>query len=161
MIEHCVIAPTARIYHRGLVNLYNCAIGAGSTVGPFVEIQAGVTVGQQSKICSHSFLCAGVHIGSHVFVGHGVMFTNDLYPCIDGPFAPYGTDVDDWVSIGSGATLLPVFVRRGAIVGAGAVVVEDVPAYAIVVGNPARVVRQFACLEERNAYIRERAACRR
>lgn len=143
----------ALVYHPDLCNLYGCEIGPHSTVGPFVEIQRGAVVGSHSKICSHTFICADVTIGDRVFVGHGVTFTNDLYPCIGLPFHPKKTIVCDDVSIGSGATILPVFIGNGAIIGAGAVVTENVPAYAVVAGSPAVVVRQFLSLEERNAYI--------
>ena len=153
MIEQCTLGQGAEIFHPDLVNLYYCEIGALSTVGPFVEIQRGVTVGKCSKISSHTFICDGVTIGNHVFVGHGVMFTNDLYPAITAPFVKRHTIVEDGATIGTGATLLPVTVGAGAIVGAGAVVTEDVPAYSIVVGNPARVVRQFADANERRAYV--------
>ena len=153
MIEQCTIGQEATIYHPDLCNLYGCTIGAFSTVGPFVEIQRRVTIGKFCKISSHAFICDGVTIGNRVFVGHGVMFTNDLYPGITGPFVKVSTIVEDDATIGSGATILPVTIGRGAIVGAGAVVTEDVPAYAIVAGNPARVVRQFASADERRAHI--------
>ncbi len=152
MIEDCQIASSAVVYHPDLVNLYGCAIGPLSTVGPFVEIQRGCTVGKYSKISSHTFICSGVTIGSYVFVGHGVMFTNDLYPAICGPFHARQTVVEDWASIGTGATILPVTIGEGALVGAGAVVTQDVPPFTIVVGNPARVVRRFRNREERDEY---------
>lgn len=153
MIEQCTFGQNVEVYHSQLVNLYGCTIGSFSTVGPFVEIQRGVTVGKFTKISSHTFICDGVTIGDRVFVGHGVMFTNDLYPAVTAPFVKRATVVEDDVSIGSGATILPVTIGRGAIVGAGAVVTKDVPAYAIVAGNPALVVRQFADADERRAYI--------
>lgn len=153
MIEDCTLGREAIIYHPDLCNLYGCTIGAHSTVGPFVEVQRGVTVGKFSKISSHTFICDGVTIGDRVFVGHSVSFTNDLYPAITGPFVKVQTVIEDDVSIGSGATILPVTIGRGAIIGAGAVVTKDVPAYAIVAGNPARVVRQFADLDERQKYF--------
>jgi UDP-2-acetamido-3-amino-2,3-dideoxy-glucuronate N-acetyltransferase len=153
MIEDCTLGNEAIVYHPDLVNLYGCAIGAFSTVGPFVEIQRGVTVGKFTKISSHTFICDGVTIGNRVFVGHGVMFTNDLYPSITAPFVKLTTIIEDDVTIGSGATILPVRIGQGAIVGAGAVVIEDVPAYAIVVGNPGRVVRQSVSADERRAHI--------
>lgn len=141
--------PEAVIYHRDLVNLYGCTIGAGTRIGTFVEIQSEVTIGARCKIQSHAFLCSGVTIEDEVFVGHGVMFTNDLYPAAtnsDG--SPQG--VADWTmlptricrraSIGSGATILPVTVGEGALVAAGAVVTQDVPPFAIVAGVPAKVV---------------------
>lgn len=153
MIEDCVIGKGAVIYFADLVNLYGCTLGEGSTVGPFVEIQRGAWVGWNSKICSHVFVCSGVSIGDCVFVGHGVMFTNDLYPCVGSVYKPRGTVVMDHVSIGSGATILPVTIGSGAIVGAGSVVVSDVPAWSIVAGNPARVIRQFGGKKERDEYL--------
>lgn len=153
MIERCLLADGAHIYHPELCNLYDCAIGAGSTVGPFVEIQRGVTVGNDCKVSSHAFLCTGVILGDRVFVGHGVMTTNDLFPGVLSE-APYlATVVEDDVKIGSGATILPVRVGRGAIIGAGAVVTKDVPPYCVVVGNPARVMWSFDTLAQRDAYV--------
>lgn len=153
MIEDCDIHPTALVYHPDLCNLYGCSIGARATVGPFVEIQRGATVGKFSKVSSHTFVCSHVEIGRYVFVGHGVMFVNDLGPTVEGPTRYVRTVVQDWCSIGSGATILPVTIGEGAVIGAGAVVVDDVPPYAVVVGNPARVVRQFANRDERNQYF--------
>ena len=137
------------IHHPDLVNLYGCRIGAGTRIGTFVEIQKNAEIGRNCKISSHSFICEGVSVEDEVFVGHGVMFTNDLQPR-----ATSGDRLqteEDWVvvptfvrsgaSIGSNATILAgVTIGRGALVGAGAVVTRDVPAYAIVAGVPARVV---------------------
>lgn len=155
MIEDCDLGHNTIIYHPDLVNLYGCEIGSRTTVGPFVEIQRGVTVGRDCKISSHTFICDGVDIGDWVFIGHNVCFVNDLYPAIAGPFVKRETLVEDDVVIGSGATILPVTIGRGSIIGAGAVVTQDVPPNSIVVGNPARVVRQFGSLAERQEYIDE------
>ena len=141
MIEECELGEGVIVYEPDFVNLYGCEIGAGTTVGPFVEIQRGVRVGARCKIESHTFICTGVTLGDEVFVGHGVTFVNDRNPRVRGIFMLEATVVEDGASIGSGATLLPVRVGRGAVVGAGAVVTRDVPAGATVVGNPARVVR--------------------
>lgn len=138
------------IFHEGLVNLYGCKIGAETKIGAFVEIQKGVSIGKRCKISSHSFLCEGVTIEDEVFVGHGVMFTNDLYPQATSDGGQLQTEAD-WTmlptrikrraSIGSNATILPdLTVGEAALVGAGAVVTQDVPDYAIVVGSPARQV---------------------
>jgi acetyltransferase-like isoleucine patch superfamily enzyme len=133
------------------VNLYGCTVGSFTRVGAFVEIQRDATIGAHCKISTHTFVCSGVHIGDRVFVGHGVTFVNDKHPraCnTDGtPKGPADwtleeTFVEDDASIGSGATILcGVRIGRGAMVGAGAVVTKDVPAGAIVAGNPARMVR--------------------
>lgn len=138
------------IFNRDLVNLYGCRIGEETRIGPFVEIQRGAVVGRRCKISSHAFVCDGVEIEDDVFVGHGVMFTNDRFPRAtleDGTLA----GPDDWVlertrvraraSLGTSATVLPgVTIGAGAIVGAGAVVTRDVPDNAVVAGNPARVI---------------------
>ncbi len=153
MVEDCVLGAGVRVYDERLVNLYGCEIGDDSTVAPFVEIQRGAVIGRRSKICSHAFICGGAHIGDRVFVGHGVMFVNDLYPVIDGPTFLETVYVEDDVSIGSGAVILPVRIGRWAIVGAGAVVTKDVPQLSIVAGNPARVLRRFTTVEERTEYL--------
>ena len=136
-----------------LVNLYGCSIGDGSKVGAFVEIQRGAAIGRNCKISSHSFVCEGVTIEDGVFVGHGVMFTYDLYPRAVNPDGRLQTEVDWHVvetrvkagaSIGTNATILAgVTIGEGAIVGAGAVVTRDVPPYAVVAGVPARVMRRL------------------
>ena len=145
-----VLGEGVVIHHRELVNLYGCSIGAGTRIGAFVEIQKGAVVGERCKISSHSFLCEGVTIEDEVFVGHGVMFTNDRRPRAtndDGTLQ----GADDWTveptrvkrraSIGSNATILSnVTIGEGALVAAGAVVTRDVPDGAIVAGVPARVV---------------------
>ena len=145
-----VLGRNVRIPQPDLVNLYGCAIGDDTLIGAFVEIQKGVKVGARCKISSHSFLCDGVTIEDEVFIGHGVIFTNDRKPRatnVDG--SPQGEK--DWVleptvigfraSIGSGAVILPgIRIGAAALVGAGAVVTRDVGEGTVVVGNPARVV---------------------
>jgi len=141
MIEGCEIGEGVEIRFPELVNLYRGRIGRGTMVGPFVEIQAGVEVGEDCKIESHTFLCGGVKVGDRVFVGHGVMTVNDLYPRVvnAGKFEAIGTVIEDDASIGSGAVLLPVRIGKGALVGAGAVVTHDVGAGEVVYGVPARL----------------------
>ncbi len=135
------------------VNLYGCTIGDDCKIGTFVEIQRGVTVGNCVKISSHSFICEGVTLDDDVFIGHGVMFTNDKYPRATTANGTLQT-ADDWeliptvvqrgASIGSNATILcGVTVGEGAIVGAGSVVTKDVPPHTVVAGNPARVLRSL------------------
>ncbi len=132
-----------------LVNIYGAVIGDHSRIGPFVEIQRGVVIGARCKIQSHTFIPEGVTIEDNVFVGHGVMFTNDLWPrAVDEHGAVVGpngwtmsvTLIKSGTAIGSGVTVLPVTVGENALVGAGSVVVKDVPPFAIVVGNPARII---------------------
>ena len=135
-------------------NLYGCEIGAGSRIGPFVEIQRGASVGSRCKIQSHTFICTGVDIEDAVFVGHGVMFTNDKYPrataangdlADDGDWQLVSTTVERGASIGSGAVVLGgVRIGAGALIGAGAVVTRDVPAGAVVLGSPARALEHAA-----------------
>ena len=137
------------IFHRDLVNLYGCRVGAGTKIGAFVEIQKNATIGRRCKISSHTFVCEGVTIEDDVFVGHGVMFTNDPYPraTVEGrlqteaDWTVVPTRVCRGASIGSGAAILcGVTIGERALVGAGAVVTHDVPAGATVAGVPARTL---------------------
>jgi len=133
------------------VNAYECSIDDGSKIGAFVEIQKGVVIGKNCKISSHSFLCEGVHIEDNVFIGHGVMFTNDLFPRATNSDGSLQTETD-WkviethikkgASIGSNATILcGITIGENALIGAGAVVTKDVSPNTIVAGNPARVIK--------------------
>ena len=128
------------------VNLYGCTIGDHSFVGPFVEIQKDVTIGHHCKVQSHAFVCELVTIGNHCFIGHGVMFINDLFS----GGGPAGGDQSLWkstkignhVSIGSNATILPVEVCDHVVIGAGSVVTRDIIKPGIYAGNPARFLRE-------------------
>jgi UDP-2-acetamido-3-amino-2,3-dideoxy-glucuronate N-acetyltransferase len=135
----------------GYANLYGCEIGDDCLVGPFVEIQKGARLGRMVKLQSHSFICTGVVIEDEVLIGHGVMFINDRFPRATTETGAPKTEAD-WVceptlvrrraSIGSNATILcGVTIGEEAIIGAGSVVTKDVPAHAIVAGNPARLLR--------------------
>src|ERR1700683_1900329 len=136
-----------------LINLYGCEIGDDTKIGAFVEIQKNSKIGKNCKVSSHTFICEGVTLEDGVFVGHGVIFTNDSYPRATTEQGQLQTE-QDWkvektlvksrASIGSGSTILPnVVIGENAIVGAGSVVTKDVPANAIVAGNPAKVLRQI------------------
>ena len=129
------------------VNLYGCSIGNNSFVGPFVEIQKDVKIGDCCKIQSHSFICELVTIGNNCFIGHGVMFINDLFsegkPAEGKRELWKKTVVGDSVSIGSNATILPVAICDHAVIGAGAVVTKDINQPGIYAGNPAKLIRKL------------------
>ena len=138
------------IFHPELVNLYGCQIGDGTRIGSFVEIQKNASIGKNCKISSHSFICEGVEIEDEVFIGHGVKFINDLYPHAttaegniqgEADWKVLRTVVRARASIGTNATILPnVTIGRGAMIGAAAVVVANVPDHAVVIGVPGRVI---------------------
>ncbi|MGC2210642.1 MAG: acyltransferase [Candidatus Korobacteraceae bacterium] len=155
MSEFVCISPDVKLGNdvklSKFINLYGCQIGDGTKIGAFVEIQKNATVGQNCKISSHTFICEGVTIEDGVFVGHSVTFINDSYPRAINPTGELQTE-QDWVvertlvkrgaSIGSGSTILSkITIGEYAIVGAGSVITKDVPPYAIVAGNPAKVLR--------------------
>lgn len=133
------------------INLYGCEVGDDTKVGTFVEVQKNARIGRRCKISSHTFICEGVTVEDNVFIGHGVVFINDSYPRATTSAGELQTEAD-WkvertvvrsgASIGSGATILPnITIGHNAIVGAGSVVTKDVPANAIVAGNPAKLLR--------------------
>jgi acetyltransferase-like isoleucine patch superfamily enzyme len=129
------------------VNLYGCAIGDGSFVGPFVEIQSGVTIGKRCRIQSHAFICEFVTIGDDCFISHGAMFINDVFTT-GGPAQGRrdlwrSTKIGNHVSIGTNATILPITICDQVVIGAGAVVTKDITHPGIYAGNPARLLRTF------------------
>ena len=148
-LNNITIGENVKIFN--FVNAYGCAIDDGSKVGAFVEIQKGVIIGKNCKISSHSFICEGVQLEDNVFVGHGVMFTNDLFPRAANPDGTLQTE-SDWKmietivkkgsSIGSNATILcGITIGENSMIGAGSMVTKDVPANAIVAGNPAKIIK--------------------
>jgi acetyltransferase-like isoleucine patch superfamily enzyme len=154
--EYCSIAPDVKL-GKGVklakfINLYGCEIGEDTKIGAFVEIQKNASVGRQCKISSHTFVCEGVTIEDNVFIGHGVMFINDIYPRAtangqlqtEADWKVERTVIKNGASIGTGATILAnVTIGENAIVGAGSVVTKSVPANCIVAGNPAKVLRKI------------------
>ncbi|HVH72740.1 MAG TPA: acyltransferase [Candidatus Dormibacteraeota bacterium] len=163
MNEFACIAPTVKLGKNvklsKFINLYGCEIGDETKVGAFVEIQKNARIGRRCKISSHTFICEGVDIEDQVFIGHSVTFINDTYPRAtatsgelqsEADWAVEKTLVKKGASIGSGSTVLSkVTIGENAIVGAGSVVTKDVPAGAIVAGNPARVLRFISQEEEK------------
>ena len=158
MNEYCCIAPDVKLGKdvrlSKFINLYGCEIGDETKIGAFVEIQKNARIGHRCKISSHTFICEGVVIEDHVFVGHSVTFINDSYPRATTTGGGLQTE-KDWkveqtlvkrgASIGSGSTILSnVVIGENSIVGAGSVVTRDVPPDVIVAGNPARVLRSIS-----------------
>jgi acetyltransferase-like isoleucine patch superfamily enzyme len=148
-IQQVKVGENVKIFK--FVNLYGCQIGDNTKIGSFVEIQKGVEIGKNCKISSHTFICEGVKIGNGVFVGHNVSFINDIYPRAttqegvlqtEADWQMAETIIEDGASIGTGATILGgIRIGKNAMVGAGAVVTKNVPENAVVVGNPAKIIK--------------------
>ena len=139
LIRDCEIGEGTKVWN--FVNMYGCKIGRDSMIGGFVEVQEGVTIGDRTRVQSHTFICDMVSIGCDVFVGHGVMFINDTMPPQPEKDKWLPTIIEDGTSLGSNSTIMPVRVGKDAVVGAGAVVTKDVPDGAIVAGCPAKILR--------------------
>src|SRR3990172_2509173 len=159
--SNVILGKNVKIFNPDLVNIFDCSIGDETFVGPFVEITRGVTIGKKCKIESHSFICTSVEIQDEVFIGHGVMFTNDLYPRVDRQVEYIPTRVEKGVSIGSNATIIAgISIGEYAVIGAGATVTRSVPAYSIAAGNPAQVKRQFASYDQMLEYMTSKQSLR-
>jgi len=152
VLNNVRLGKDVKIFHPNLVNLYGCRISDETKIGTFVEIQKGVIIGKRCKISSHTFVCEGVTIEDEVFIGHGVMFINDLYPRAttggalqtEADWKVIKTKIKKGASIGSNATILAgVTIGEKAMVGAGSVVTHNVPPSTIVAGNPAKIIRKM------------------
>jgi acetyltransferase-like isoleucine patch superfamily enzyme len=156
MGDYCRIAPDVKLGQNvaihAFVNLYGCSIGDNSRIGAFVEIQKNAHIGKNVKVSSHTFICEGVTIEDNVFVGHNVSFINDKYPRAttengtpqsEADWSVIKTVVKQGASIGTSSTILcGITIGESAVIGAGSVVTHDVPANAVVAGNPARIMRK-------------------
>lgn len=134
--DDCIIGSETKI--MPFVNLYGCVIGDNCFVGPFVEIQKNVNIGDFTKISSHSFICSNVEIGSNCFIAHGVMFTNDKFTESRSEWIERKTTIGNNVRIGSNVTILPVTIGDNVVIGAGSVVTKNVSDNTIIKGNPAK-----------------------
>jgi len=153
--DDVILGKNVKIYNPELVNIFGCRIGDGSFVGPFVEITRNTIIGKNCVIESHSFLCDSDTLEDDVFITHGAMFTNDLYPNVGVHVEYLPTLVKKRASIGTNATIVAgIKIGANSVVGAGAVVTKDVPPFTIVAGNPAKILKQFSNEEEIVSYFR-------
>jgi len=137
-LQDCNIGENCQIWR--FVNMYGCEVGDKCMIGSLVEIQGDTVIGQRTRVQSHAFICSDVTIKTDVFVSHGVKFINDRYPPSGNPDEWEETLIREGASLGTGAVIMPVEIGENALVGAGSVVVEDVPSNAIVAGNPAEII---------------------
>ncbi|HYD03344.1 MAG TPA: acyltransferase [Alphaproteobacteria bacterium] len=152
-INNVKLGKNTKIFHETLVNIYGCELGDNVTVGPFIEIQKGVKIGNNVKVQSHSFICEGVTIEDDCFIGHSVIFINDKYPKSvnadgtkqsDGDWKVIPTLIKKGASLGSGSIIMcGITIGENSVIGAGAVVTKDVPANTVVAGVPARLIRNL------------------
>jgi len=152
-----ILGENVQIFNPDLVNIFGCRIGDNCFIGPFVEITRNTIIGKNCIIESHAFLCDSVTLENNVFISHGAMFTNDLYPNVGVHVEYLPTLVKKGASIGTNATIIAgITIGENSVVGAGAVVTRDVPPLSIVAGNPARILKQFSSKEEMDTYFRSR-----
>lgn len=158
MIDNDVkLGKNVKIFNPEQVNIFGCEIGDNSFIGPFVEITRNTIIGKNCIIESHAFLCDSITLEDNVFISHGAMFTNDLYPQVGIHVEYLKTIVKKGASIGTNSTIIAgVTIGENSVIGAGAVVTKDVPPFTIVAGNPARVLKQFRNAEEIQNYFRSR-----
>lgn len=155
--DDVVLGRDVRIFNPDQVNIFGCKIGDGSFIGPFVEVTRNTIIGKNCVVESHAFLCDSVILEDNVFISHGAMFTNDLYPNVGVHVEYLSTIVKNWASIGTNATIIAgVKIGEYAVVGAGSVVTKDVHPFSIVAGNPAKILKQFNNAEEIQSYFRSK-----
>ena len=152
-----ILGSNVRIFNPDLVNLFGCKIGDNTFIGPFVEITRNTTIGKNCAIESHSFLCDSVVLEDNVFISHGVMFTNDLYPQVGVHVKYLKTLIKEGASIGTNSTIIAgITIGVHSVIGAGSVVTKNVEDFSIYAGNPAKKIRQFESLNQMRQYFRIR-----
>lgn len=155
--DDVILGENVTIFNPDQVNIFGCRIGDNSFIGPFVEITRNTVIGKNCKIESHSFICDSVTLEDDVFISHGVMFTNDLYPSTYRHVEYITILVKKGASIGSNATIIAgVVIGEHSIIGAGSTVTKDVEPFSIYAGNPAKKLKQFGSHKELLAYMRSR-----